>query len=63
MIRSSSRAGWAIVIPAILLGIWVVGSSMLARRAQVRVGGLLSGQQCGSPVAGNGPERECWRKK
>jgi hypothetical protein len=50
MIRSGSRAGWAIVIPALLLGTWVIGSSMLARRAQIPVGGLLSGQH-GSPAA------------
>jgi hypothetical protein len=55
MIRSGSRAGWAIVIPALLLGTWVVGSSMLARRAQVRVGGLVSGQH-GAPVAGRGED-------
>ena len=53
MIRSGSRAGWAIVIPALLLGTWVVGSSMLARRARIRIGGLLSGQH-GSPVVGRG---------
>jgi hypothetical protein len=51
MIRSNSRAGWAIVIPAVLLGAWVVGSSNLARRARVGVSGLLNGQH-GAPVAG-----------
>jgi hypothetical protein len=51
MIRSSSRAGWAVVIPAVLLGAWLVGSSMLARRAKVGVSGLLSGRH-GAPVTG-----------
>lgn len=59
MIRSRSGAGWAIIIPAFLLGAWFVGSSMLARRANVGVGDLLGGQR-GSPVAGqraNAPAR------
>ena len=51
--QEQSRAGWAIVIPAVVLGGWVVGSSMLARRGQVRVGGLIGGQH-GAPVAGRG---------
>jgi hypothetical protein len=53
MIRTGARAGWAIVIPAILLGTWFLGSSMLARRARVGVRGLLGGQH-GATAAGRG---------
>ncbi len=44
MSKRVSRAGWAIVIPAVLLGAWLAGSSILARRGQVRLGSLLGGQ-------------------
>ena len=36
--------GWSLVIPAILLGGWVIGSAMLARRSDVRMSRLIGGQ-------------------
>ena len=45
MTTSGSRAGWWIVIPALLLGGWVVGSSLLAGRGQLRIGSFIGGQR------------------
>ena len=41
MTRGGSRVGWWIAVPAILLAGWVVGSGMLARRGEVRIGRLI----------------------
>ncbi len=42
--------GWTIVIPALLLVGWVVGSGMLARRSNVRIGGLIGGHRMATPA-------------
>jgi hypothetical protein len=42
--------GWSIVIPALLLGAWLVGSGMLARRGKVRLDGLIGGQRSATPA-------------
>ena len=49
MKRSGSRAGWAVVIPAIVLGTWVVGTSLIARRGHgdLRAGGAARAFGCG----------------
>ena len=51
MTMRGSRAGWAIVVPALVFGAWVAGSSLLARRAQLRMGNLIGGRY-GAPAAG-----------
>jgi hypothetical protein len=53
MTRSGSRAGWWIVIPAILLAGWVVGSAMLARRGEVRIGRLIGSKGLATPETEN----------
>ena len=55
MSKSASRAGWAIVIPAVVLVAWLAASSFLARRGQVRFGGLLGGQH-GVPIWAEGEQ-------
>ena len=42
--------GWTIVIPALLLVGWAVGSGMLARRGNVRIGGLIGGHRMATPA-------------
>jgi hypothetical protein len=54
MTRSGSRAGWWIVIPAILLAGWAVGSAMLARRGEVGFGRLIGSKGLAAP----GTEKE-----
>jgi hypothetical protein len=45
--------GWSLVIPAILLGGWVIGSGMLARQSDVRISRLIGGQPGAAPEAKN----------
>ena len=43
MTRHGARIGWWFVIPALLLGGWVIGSSMLARRGKVGFDNMIGG--------------------
>jgi hypothetical protein len=45
--------GWSLVIPAILLGGWVIGSGMLARQGDVRISRLIGGQRGATPETNN----------
>ncbi len=46
--------GWSLVIPAILLGGWAIGSAMLARRSDVRMSRLIGGQRGATSEAEHG---------
>jgi len=61
MKRSGSRGGWAIVIPALVLGLWVLGSSLIARRAEFRISSLFGGRH-GRQAAG-GTDRSAAKDK
>ncbi len=51
MTRGGSRVGWWIAVPAVLLAGWVVGSGMLARRGEVRLGRLIGEHGPATPKA------------
>ena len=46
--------GWSLVIPAILLGGWAIGSALLARRSDVRMSRLIGGQRGATSGADDG---------
>src|ERR1017187_1315278 len=55
MSNGASRAGWVIVIPAVVLLAWLAGGSILAPRGQGRFGRLVGGQH-GVPLAAKGEQ-------
>ncbi len=50
---SGTRSGWAIVIPALVLSSFVLGSSLIARRADFRLSSLFGGRHGLSAAGGN----------
>ena len=55
---SGTRGGWAIVIPALVLGLFVLGSSLIARCAEFRLSSLFGGRH-GLSAAGRERSIRC----
>jgi hypothetical protein len=64
MNRRGPQSGWLIVIPALVLGVWVLGVMIVGQRGHVKARGWLDGQHGrlhtsqGAPTAGDGASPE-----